>query len=334
MLEKQDSVKYSFSFEKDSSYKDKTLLNVISNGKFSLLIKKIDDLNKNYKFINLDYQQQGVKDPLVFSPIEWQYNRELNIAGIKSKENFKPIFDKYKNKYRTAANKSVFLTVEKLYFNTPLGLESDMLSNGVCILFFINHDNDFQKGKTYKGLNFISLPLNLPLKTTFECKSIDDQHIELEGWIDLHEENLDVLLKSQSFINHAKEYHISQDFQISSCINIKLEKLTKTVLEGKFTSTIKGGNKLLEEIKFEICSTSYKFQNQVYNTHKGKNYTYTEWIAFEKEKHKNKEQESILQQEKRSAQDPNLNTALFLFFAAVGFFLLSLFMLWVLHNYY
>lgn len=85
MLENQESTKYSFSFEKDSSYKNKTLLNVISNGKFNLSIKEIDDLNKNYKFTNLDYQQQGIKNPLVFSPIEWQYNRQLNIAAIKSK---------------------------------------------------------------------------------------------------------------------------------------------------------------------------------------------------------------------------------------------------------
>lgn len=330
MLENQEPIKYSFSFEKDSSYKNKTLLNVISDGKFSLSIKEIDDLNRNYKFSNLNYQQQGVKEPLIFSPIEWQYNRKLNIAGIKSKENFKPIYDRYKDKHRTPANKNVFLTVEKLYFNTPLGMESDMLSNGVCILFFINNDSDFENGKIYKGLDFISLPLNLPMKTTFECKSIDDEYVELEGWIDLNEENLDVLLKNQSFINHAKEYHISQDFQISSSINVKLEKSTQTVLEGKYTSKIKGGNKLLEEVKFEVVSTSYEFQNQVYQTYKGKKYTYMEWIAFQKEKHK-KEQESILQKEKSSTQDTNLNISLVLIFAAVGLFLLFLllFFIWV-----
>lgn len=329
MLENQDSTKYSFSFEKESSYKNKTLLNVISNGEFSLTIKEIDDLNKNYKFINLDYQQQGIKNPLVFSPIEWQYNRKLNIAAIKSKENFKLIFTRYKDKYRTTANKSLFLTVERLYFNTPLGLESDMLSNGVSLLFYINTESDFEKGKIYQGLDFISLPLNLPMKTTFECKSIDDKYVELEGWIDLNEENLDVLLKNQSFINHAKEYHISQDFQISSFINIKLEKSTQTVLEGKYNSKITGGNKLLEEVKFEVVSTSYEFQNQVYQTYKGKKYTYMQWIAFQKEKHK-KEQESILQKEKSSTQDPNLNVALALILVAVGLILLPLFLLWIL----
>lgn len=334
MLEKQDSVKYSFSLQKESYYKNKTLLNVISDGKFNLSVKEIDEYNTKYKFINLDYQQQGVKDPLVFSPIEWQYNRELNIAGIKSKEKFKPIYDRYKDKHRTTANKSVFLTIERLYFNTPLGMESDMLSNGVCLLFFINNDRDFEKGKIYKGLDFISLPLNLPMKTSFECKSIDDKYVEFEGWIDLNEENLDVLLKSQNFINHAKDYHISQDFQISSSINIKLEKLTRTLLEGKFTSKIKGGNKLLEEIKFEIYSTFFKFQNQVYNTYKGKNYTYTEWISFEKERHKTKKEKSILQKEKSSTEDPNLNTSLVLAFAAVVLFLFFLLLLWVFHVYF
>lgn len=206
-----------------------------------------------------------------------------------------------------------------------------MLSNGVSLLFYINVANDFEKGKIYKGLDFISLPLNLPMKTSFECKSIDDKYIELEGWINLNEENLDILLKNQSFINHAKEYHTSQDFQITSSIKVKLEKSTQKVLEGKYTSKIKGGNKLLEEVKFEVISAAYEFHNQIYKTYKGKSYTFTEWREFEKERDEIAQQKFILREEKQG-KDSEYNFILAIILGLVSIIITFLLYVWIIRN--
>lgn len=262
MSEKLKPVDYSFTFKKDCAYKKKNLLKVSSSGKFSLLKECIDDINSIFTFRNLDYKRVGIKEPLLINPVKWHYNKELNIAEIKSKDKFKPIWNRYKDKYSNAGNQSLFLTLERFYFHTPLGMENDTLSNGSYLPFFLNLQQDLDSDIIINGLDIITLPLNLPLKTSFKCRFQNDKYIKLEGWISLHEDNLDVLLRNQSFVNNAKDYHISQNFKIESKIDVLIDKSCHDIQYINYTSLIQGENHLIDKVEYRVESTLYSNEQE------------------------------------------------------------------------
>ncbi|KPE51117.1 hypothetical protein [Chryseobacterium indologenes] len=287
MLDEQsEPVEYRFSFKKNSSYKGKSLLNINSSGRFTLLKEKADQDESIFTFKNLEYSSNITKDPLIFSPVAIHYNRKLNLAAIKDKKNFKPQWNRYRDKHRSANNRALLLIVEKLYFNTPLGMEYDILSNGVYLPFFLNEKGMYTENEHYRGLDFLSIPLDIPMETTFLCRCSDEKETHLEGWINLKEEHLDGLLLNQSFRNKAKDYHISRDFTIKSKIEIKLETITNVIKHIKLNYILKGEQDLFEEIDYTVDTDFDSYKDGCFRIFEGKRYTQTEWEEYEKERKK------------------------------------------------
>ena len=123
MSELLDPVEYRFSFHKKSSYKGRSLFNIESSGTFTLEKVGANADEQNFTFTNLSYNSSNTNDPLLFSPVEWKYVRDIGIAAITNKKNFKPKWNRFRDKHRNPSNRVLLMVIEKLYFNTPLGME-------------------------------------------------------------------------------------------------------------------------------------------------------------------------------------------------------------------
>ncbi|REC62275.1 hypothetical protein DRF65_11215 [Chryseobacterium pennae] len=277
-------VEYRFSFQKRSSYKGKSLFNIDSSGVFILEKDEVNTEEPSFKFTNIKYQSSNTNDPLLFSPVVWKYGRRLGVAAITNKNIFKPKWNRFRDKHRNPSNRVLLLLVEKLYFNTPLGMEYDTFSNGVYLPFFIDSDGRCRVGEQYKGLDYLAMPLDLPLETVFECKASDEKEIHLEGWVTLNEKNLDALLMDQGFRAKAKDYHVSRDFSIDSKITVIKDTVADVVKRISFNLNIKGEQDLFEEITYEVNTDFDSFQGNVYKIVDGKKYSQEEWEDYERDR--------------------------------------------------
>ena len=286
MSELLQPIEYTFSFQKRSSYKGKSLFNIDCTGVFTLEKEEVNTEELSFKFANLSYKSSNTNDPLLFSPVEWKYNRGLGVAAITNKKSFKPKWNRFRDKHRNQSNRVLLLVVEKLYFNTPLGMEYDTFSNGVYLPFFIDSDGSYQVGVYYQGLDYLAMPLDIPLETIFECKTINEKETHLEGWVTLKETNLDALLIDQGFRSKAKDYHISRDFSIDSKITVIIDTVANIIKQITFTLSIKGEQDLLEEIDYTVNSDFNSYKGGIHKIVDGKKYTAEEWEEYERERRK------------------------------------------------
>ncbi|AZB25174.1 MULTISPECIES: hypothetical protein [Bacteroidota] len=281
-----NAVEYRFSFHKKSSYKGKSLFNIESSGTFTLEKVDADTAESNFTFTNLSYKSSNTNDPLLFSPIEWKYSRDLGIAAIINKKNFKPKWNRFRDKHRNPSNRVLLMVIEKLYFNSPLGMEHDTFSNGVYLPFFIDSDGTYEVGKYYKGLDYLAMPLNLPLETIFECKEYNEKETHLEGWLTLKEQDLDSLLMDQGFRAKAKDYHISRDFAVDSEIIVLIDSYANIIKKIIFKLSIKGEQDLLEEINYTVISDFDSYKDGIHKIHEGMKFTLEQWEEYERERKK------------------------------------------------
>ncbi|KXH84870.1 hypothetical protein [Chryseobacterium kwangjuense] len=286
MSELLDHVEYRFSFHKKSSYKGKSLFNIESSGTFTLEKVDANADEQNFTFTNLSYKSSNTNDALLFSPVEWKYVRHIGIAAITIKKNFKPKWNRFRDKYRNPSNRVLLMVIEKLYFNTPLGMEHDTFSNGVYLPFFIDSDGTYQVGTHYKGLDYLSMTLDLPLETIFECREHNEKETYLEGWVTFKESNLDRLLADQGFRGKAKDYHISRDFSIDSKITVIIDNAANVIKHITFKSSIKGEQDLSEEIFYMVDSDFDSYRGDIYKIHDGKKYTLEDWEQYMREQKK------------------------------------------------
>ena len=286
MSELLDPVEYRFSFHKKSSYKGKSLFNIESSGTFTLEKVGANADEQNFTFTNLSYKSSNTNDPLLFSPVEWKYVRDIGIAAITNKKNFKPKWNRFRDKYRNPSNRVLLMVIEKLYFNTPLGMEHDTFSNGVYLPFFIDSDGTYQVGMHYKGLDYLAMPLDLPLETIFECREHNEKETHLEGWVTLKEADLDRLLTDQGFRGKAKDYHISRDFSIDSKITVIIDNAANVIKHITFKSSIKGEQDLSEEIFYMVDSDFDSYRGDIHKIHDGKKYTLEDWEQYMREQRK------------------------------------------------
>ncbi len=288
---------YKFNLLKKSTYRNKKISNIESSGvlKFQVHLK---NENKEYIFHCNDYIQSGVKNPLIFNPVKWFFEKENKIFLIKSKDEIKLQWKRYKDKYRTTKNITDFLVLERLLFHTPLGFEYSTFSNGPYLPFFLDFTNvQIEKETLIKGMDFIMSPLNIPVNTTFICSDIDRNIMFLDGWISMDEDKMDLLIANKNFQTRAKSYHFSRDFQIQSKIRIAMDIETGYIHSAYFNLSIKGEDGKLEEnmeYKLHNIDKSYIFKSAITNTHlsnketpyktyEGKSYTKEEWGKKEQE---------------------------------------------------
>ncbi|EFK36061.1 MULTISPECIES: hypothetical protein [Chryseobacterium] len=279
-----NAVEYRFSFHKKSSYKGKSLFNIESSGTFTLEKVDGDKAESNFTFTNLSYKSSNTNDPLLFSPVEWKYSRDLGIAAIINKKNFKPKWNRFRDKHRNPSNRVLLMVIEKLYFNSPLGMEHDTFSNGVYLPFFIDSNGTYTEGENYRGLQYLSMPLDIPLDTVFVCKKAHEREILLEGWVTLNEQFLDNLLLDQGFRSKVKDYHVSRDFSIDSKIIVIKDTVADVVKQITFSLTVKGEQDLLEEITYEVHTDFDSYEGNVHKIFEGKKYTLEEWEEFERDR--------------------------------------------------
>lgn len=279
-------VEYRFSFQKKSSYKGRSLFNIDSNGVFTLEKGEMNADEPSFKFTNLSYKSSNTNDPLLFSPVKWKYARSLGVAAITDKKNFKPKWNRFRDKHRNPTNRVMLMLIEKLYFNTPLGMEHDTFSNGVYLAFFIDSDGNYKKDEKYRGLDYLSMPLDIPLETIFECKEVTEKESHLEGWVTVNETNLDRLLMDQGFRTKAKDYHISRDFSIDSKITVIIDNAANIIKHITFKSSIKGEQELSEEIIYTVDSDFDSYSGGIHKIHEGKKYTLEQWEEYETERRK------------------------------------------------
>jgi len=285
---------FTFSFKKKHSYKDKTNISINSKGKISLTRNPVffEENLWEYTFRTSNYEQQGVKEPLIFNPIKVIYDLAENKFQIKNKQNLKLLWERYRDKYRTKQNLATLLTLEKFYFHSEKGLESECISNAPFLPFFIPFvSTNFKPEQIISSLSWLSVPINLPLKTTYQCVEIDEDFIFLKGWVSLDEEAMELLLSKENFKYRAKPYHLSGDFQIKSDLKLKIRKKTMLPYKAHFEINITGENNLSENTYYELYSSDYTEKEGVYKTYKGKDYTEQEWAEIERiewEKYKNR----------------------------------------------
>lgn len=275
---------YTFNFSKQSSYKDKSLASFNSKGKLNFQRQETDIENVfEYIFKSIEYQQDNNNSPLLFSPVKCLYDQNKNDFEIKNKDNFKLVWERYRDKHRNKNNQVLILSLERLYFHTDKGIEFDVLSNAPYLPFFIPQPAKLEKESILPSINWLFIPLNLPLKTTYKCQEINDDIIYLKGWVSLDEESLDSLMTKDNFKLRAKDYHFSRDFQINSDLKIKLNTKTQLLYKAEYEIRITGENNLKEITRYSLYSESHQEERGIYKTHKGKNYTKEEWAKFEQE---------------------------------------------------
>jgi hypothetical protein len=253
--ESDEKYRYSFVFEKDMKRKDKLIHSVHSNGIIDIKLSphvKLDNAFEAMFYVE-EYNLAGIKEPLIFNPTKWIFDINNNNAFVKSKNNLRLIWEKYKNKNRTAQNQAQLLVVERLYFYTPYGFENGGFSNGPYLTFFVNYFNrDLEKDDIFiTGPNWLSIPINLPLNITYRPIAINERFIEFEGWITLNEKILDELLTNPNFRSRAMDYHFSKNFKITSNIQLKVDITTSYLHSANFNLEI-DGNDIYEIMKYKI----------------------------------------------------------------------------------
>lgn len=286
MQDKIEAVVYNFKIKKSSAFKGKALLNLNASGKFSLSCNKLDAGDLSFIFTNMEYNSINTKDPLIFNPVTWHYNWKLNLAAITEKKSFKPLWNNYRNKHSNTANKVQFLVLEKLYFETPLGMEYDTFSNGVYLPFFNDSKGMYLTGEHYRGLDLLLMPLNIPVKTKFLCKELNDREVLLEGCIEFNEEVMEKLLSNQNFKVKARSYHFSLDFSIDSKIEIVIERITNVIKKITCRNIISGADELFEETNYEVCTDFDSYHGGIHKIVDDKKYTIEEWEELERERKK------------------------------------------------
>lgn len=226
-IESDNAYRYSFVFDKIMKRKGKEVYSVHSNGVINTVLKKFEKIDKAFEIIfNVEkYNLGGVKEPLIFNPTKWVFDIDNNISYVRSKENLKTIWERYKNKIRNNQNQAHLLVSERLFFHTPNGFENSGFSNGPYLAFFANYYNkDLQQDDLFiHHLDWLSIPSNIPLKITYRPQKITSNHVDLEGWITLNEEVLDDLLTKPAFRDRAMDYHFSKDFNIESKIILSVD---------------------------------------------------------------------------------------------------------------
>ena len=249
-------VTYQFSFEKVVFRKKKDLLSVHNKGKISVGTKFTDKVENGieYTFKTEEYNSKEIKEPLMLDPVKWVFAPIKNEVFIRNKDNLRLIWNKYRDKYRRRENSALFLALERLYFNTYQGLENSALSECPHLPFFINYfETNLDKDMLIIGCNWLLLPLNIPLNTTFKVININNQYIVFDGWVSLDEETLDLLLTKERFREKAESYHFSKDFTIDSSIKVLIDKNTSYLHSAIFNLEINGEDGALHEtMKYEI----------------------------------------------------------------------------------
>ncbi|MDR3339885.1 MAG: hypothetical protein LBT25_07340 [Candidatus Symbiothrix sp.] len=251
-----ESIRYDFQFYKNHIYKKTSTLELETKGEIRLLRKASERFENSLEYIfrSDKFIQKGVSDPLVFNPVKWIFNLQLNTSGIDEKGDLKLIWNRYRDKYRKQENLIAFKLLENLYFNIPLGMEYQAFSNTPYLVFFINlFENEIEKETVVKGLDWILMPMSIPVNTTFRCTNLDERRMELNGWISLDDEKMDVLMSDKQFKETAKSYHFSKNFSMESQIKVIYESKTSYLHFASFDLEVKGEDgKLHEEMRYEI----------------------------------------------------------------------------------
>lgn len=254
--EDEKPIKYNYTFQKKHIYKKIVELDSNAKAAISMVRKKSEKYDKciEYIFKTSSFRQEGVKDPLVFDPLKWIFNLELNGAGVNSKDELKLLWNRHKDKYRHKDNMMAFMALENLYFNSLFGMEHMYFSNSPYLVFFINVFNkEIQPDTIIKGLDFLLLPMSIPVNTTYKCTKIDQTHIYLDGWLSLDEKKLEKLITQKQFKEYAKSYHYSKDFRIDSEIKICFDIGSSSLSSATFKLDINGeSNKLKENTYYKI----------------------------------------------------------------------------------
>ncbi|MEN9917679.1 MAG: hypothetical protein RL662_115 [Bacteroidota bacterium] len=258
LLNDNNKITYDFIFRKKHIYKKTIELSSDTNGTINLQRKESEKFQDccEYLFKYKNFISKDVEDPLLFDPIIWIFNLKLNAAGINSKEDLKLLWNKYKNKYRSHDNIVKFSTLENLYFKALFGMEYMFFSNSPFLVFFINYYNmEILEGATIKGLDFLLMPMSIPVNTWYKCRKIDEKHISLDGWLTLDDDKLERLITQKQFLDKAKSYHFSKDFRLESKINVCIDIKTSALHTASFKLDINGEEgKLKEEMYYEIKS--------------------------------------------------------------------------------
>ncbi len=182
--------KYNFNFHKYTSYNKKILINVLTEGEFNVtLYHDSDPLNQEYIFKYDKFIQKGLKEPLIFSPFKWIFYKNKNEATIKSKNGLEAIWKRYRDKYNKRELQASLLMHERLFFHTPRGLENYSFSYNIYLPFFINTPHDLKVDDIIEGIDWLLIPIDIPVNTHYKCKDINQSLITLEGWITLDKEN-------------------------------------------------------------------------------------------------------------------------------------------------
>lgn len=255
-----ESERYEFKFYKEHIFKKKHETLIETEGVLNLSRKQCENIDNSISciFETEKLLQKGIKDPLIFSPVLWNFNINLNMAGVNSKEELKLIWNRFKNKYRKQDNLVGFMVLENLYFNTIFGLEYSSFSHSPYLLFFINiYKDNFEENDIIKGLDWILMPMSIPVNTTFKCLAITDKSIILDGWVTLDEEKLEEMFRQKKFREQARGYHYSKDFNIDSKIKVIIDSRTSSLLSASFDLEINGEQgQLFEKMKYEIKRNS------------------------------------------------------------------------------
>ncbi len=254
-----ERIAYLFDFYKYHKYKGKTILNIESNGSFNTqrLIREEGSNLPEYVFRSESYHQERMKDPLIFSPLKWIYNKAEHAASIKSKDHLKRVWCRYRDKYRRPENAAGLLVFERLLFNVPMGMEYDFFSNGAYLPFFIDiYDIDIEEETVLKTQDWVLMPMSIPVNTYFKCTKLTDESIYLDGWLTLDEDKLDELLTKEIFRQKAKSYHFSKDFRIESSIKVVIDIRNACLHSALFSLEISGENDSLHErMQYEVKGT-------------------------------------------------------------------------------
>lgn len=253
MTEKKiESSKYNFTLEKYLEHEGEVKINIITSGSFSCDInQQVEDYTSTYRFSFHNFEQKGVKNPLIFSPIKWEYRLKENSVDIKAKTNLEAYWKRYRDKNNRKENQAHFLVFERLFFKTSRGLEDYSLSHSFYLPFFISYGSSIQKGDIIKGIDWLLQPLSLPMNTFYKYIGTKFNRQIFEGWVTLDKQKLDHYLTLEKFRERAKYYHYSQDFEINSKIVIEIGVDTHILSSVSFELEIKGED-LLEKFTFKI----------------------------------------------------------------------------------
>lgn len=246
-------VKYSFIYNKKSLYKKKILFETNDKGKLNF---KLDNESENLELIfrNESFISSISKDPLIFTPVKYIYDKELNIYIVKNKKNIKLQWSKFKEKYRNKMNSAILQVLERLYFHVPLGLEYEFLSNGCYMPYFLNiYDKLINEDAIFNGMSWVHSPLGLPLKIDYQLLIQEKNTISFKGTVSLDDEKFNLLLVDKSFQKKAKSYHYTKDFTIESDIYIKYSIETGYIISSSFLLKIFSEREEINEIiEFKI----------------------------------------------------------------------------------